>query len=164
MLKSRRFYRFHFTRNLDQFTIAFHPLWWLKSVSLRVENYSAANRVGSETLNVMLLFSQSSEFKSISERFWGSTWFIHFGGPSKLLTSLRTQSATTFFNNDKCCLRDQGNVWHHTKKFTETGLDPFIKYLIRPISADFCCHERISCLNLDITDSRDCSAFLIGHI
>ena len=41
-------------------------------VSLRLENYLAASRIGSERLNVMLLVSQSSEFKSTSERFWGS--------------------------------------------------------------------------------------------
>ena len=73
MLKSRGFYRFLFTRNVDQFTIATHPLCSLKSVSLRLENYLAANRIGSKTLNIMLLFSQSSEFKSTSERFRGST-------------------------------------------------------------------------------------------
>ena len=38
------------------------------------------------------------------------------------------QSGTTFFDNDKC-LPDQGNVGYHTKKFTETGLDLFIKYI-----------------------------------
>ena len=69
------------------------------------------------------------------------------------------QSGTTFFDNDKC-LPDPGNVGYHTKKLTETGLDLFIKYIIRPIFADFCCREGISCLNLDINDSRDRSAFL----
>ena len=39
----------------------------------RLEKYLAANRIGSEALNVMLLFLQSSEFKSTTERFRSST-------------------------------------------------------------------------------------------
>ena len=39
------------------------------------------------------------------------------------------QTATTFFNNAKCYLPDQGNVCHYTKKFTKTGLDTYIEYL-----------------------------------
>ena len=85
MVKSRGFYR-----NVDQFTTTFHPLCWLKSVSLRLENYLPVNRIVSETANVMLLFSQSSEFKSTTERFWGSTWFIHFDGPSNYYHSFQT--------------------------------------------------------------------------
>ena len=73
------------------------------------------------------------------------------------------QSATTFFNNGKCYLPDQENACHHAKKFTETGLEPFIKYITRPILADFCCREEISCLNLYINDSRDRSGFLIDQ-
>ena len=157
MLKSRGFYRYLFTNNVDQVTTAFHPLCWLKSVLLSLENYLAANRIGLETLNLMLLFSQSSQLKSTTERFWGSTWFIHFDGPAVInnIRSFQTQSGTNFCNHGKYCLPDQGNVWHHTKKFTETGLDPFIKYHIRPFFAEFCCREGISCLNLDINDSRD---------
>ena len=59
-------------------------------VSLRLENYLAANRIGLKTLHVMLLPSQSSEFKSTTERFWGSTWFIHFDGPSNYYHSFQT--------------------------------------------------------------------------
>ena len=32
------------------------------------------------------------------------------------------ESATTFFNNGRCCLPDQENVWHHATKFTEEDL------------------------------------------
>ena len=39
------------------------------------------------------------------------------------------QTASTFFNNAKCYLPDQGNVCHYTKKFTKTGLDTYIEYL-----------------------------------
>ena len=74
------------------------------------------------------------------------------------------KSATTFFNNGKCCLPDQGNVWHHAKKFTKTGFDPFIKYLTEPIFTDFSCCEGISCLNSDENDSRDRGALFIGHL
>ena len=41
---------------------------------------------------------------------------------------------------------------------TETGIDSFIKYLMRPICGDFCCREGISCVNSNVKDSRDCSA------
>ena len=68
-----------------------------------------------------------------------------------------------FFNSGKYCLPGQGNVCHHTKKFTK-GLDPFIKYLVRPFFADFDCCEDLYCLNSGINDSRDCSHFLIGHL
>ena len=74
------------------------------------------------------------------------------------------KSATTFFNNGKCCLPDQGNVWHHAKKFTKTGFDPFIKYLTEPIFTDFSCCEGIPCLNSDVNDSRDRCALFIGHL
>ena len=40
--------------------------------------FLTANRIGSETLNVMLFFSQTSECKSATGSFWGSTRFIAF--------------------------------------------------------------------------------------
>ena len=148
MLKSHGFCRFPFTRNFDQFTIAFYPLRWMKSVSLRLEKYL---NVMYCSLNVMFLLLQSFEFRSTTEHFWGSKWFIHFEGPN-YQHSFQTQSAMTF-NNDKRCLPDQGNVWYDTKKFTETGIDPFIKYLIRLICGDFCCHEGISLVLIRISEA-----------
>ena len=69
------------------------------------EFFLAANRIGPEILNIILLFPQTFEFKSTTKRFWGSTWFVFI-----LMDSV---------------------IWlRNTEKFTKTGLDPFIKYLI----------------------------------
>ena len=48
------------------------------------------------------------------------------------LHSFQKQRADNFFEN-KCCFPDQGHVGYCIKKFTETGLDFFIKYLLRAI-------------------------------
>ena len=165
MLKSRGFCRFRFTKNVDQFTIAFYPLRWLKSASLRLEKYLVVNQIGSETLNVMFLFLQSSEFKSTSQNASEGVRDLFILMDPVITNFHSVQSTITFFNNSKCCLPDSGNVSHHTKKLTHWRRNwLIIKYLIRPICRDFCCREGISCVNSNIKDSRDHSALFIGYL
>ena len=64
-------------------------------------------------------------------------WFpsasrIHFDGLCNYLHSFQKQLAANFFNNN-CWFPFQGHVGHCSNKFTKTGLDFFIKYLLRAI-------------------------------
>ena len=61
-------------------------------------------------------------------------WFIHFDVPCNYLNLFLKRPAANFFN--VCCFLAQGHVGHCTNKFTETGLDLFIKYLLRAFNAD----------------------------
>ena len=67
--------------------------------------------------------SQVSELKFIR--------IIHFDGLCNYLHSFQKHPAANFFEN-KCCFPDQEQVGHYNK-FTETGLDFFIKYFLRAI-------------------------------
>ena len=135
-------YRFVLLETLTTLPLPFHPLCWSKSVLLRPENYLefsrffflTANQIVSETLNVMLLFSQTSEFKPITKRFWESTRFIHFDGVR--ITNIHSR-------------RNQAQL---------SLIMTSVAY--RNVVTDFCSREGISCLNSGINDSRDCSPFL----
>ena len=76
--------------------------------------------------------SQTSGLKSTTETFSGNTQFIHVDGFCNYLHSFQTQSTANFFKKN-CCFLDQENVGRYINKATETGLDFFIKYLLRAI-------------------------------
>ena len=77
--------------------------------------------------------SQTSELNSTTENVSASTWFIHFDGICNYLDSFQKQLAANFFNNNNHCFPFQGHLGPYTNKFTETGLDFFIKYILRAI-------------------------------
>ena len=77
--------------------------------------------------------SKPSELKFTTEDFWASTWLIDFDGLCNYLHPFQKQLAVSLFKNNNCCFPDQGYVGHYTNKFTETGFDFFIKYLLRAI-------------------------------
>ena len=62
-------------------------------------------------------------------------WFIHFDVPCNYLNLFLKRPAANFFN--VCCFLAYGHVGHCTNKFTEIGLDLFIKYLLRAFNVDF---------------------------
>ena len=75
--------------------------------------------------------SETSELMSTTENFPASTWFIHVG-LSKYLLSFQKNPSANFFKNN-CCFTDQKHVGHYTNRFSEKGLDFYIKYLLRTI-------------------------------
>ena len=92
----------------------------------------AANFIDSSTPKHLITWiSQNSEFKSITESFWGSRWQFHLHRLSNYLYLFWKQPASNFFRNNNYCFPDQGNVGHHTKKVTEKGIDLYIKYLFK---------------------------------
>ena len=56
------------------------------------------------------------------------------------------------------------NVVYLIREASDITLRNLLKYLIRPIFADFSCREGISCLKSDIKNSRDRSAFFVGYL
>ena len=76
--------------------------------------------------------SQTSELKFTKETFSASSSFVHFDGLCNYLHLFQKQPADNFFKN-KCCFPDQEDVGYYINKSTETGLDFFIKYLLRAI-------------------------------
>ena len=76
--------------------------------------------------------SETSELVSTTENFSASTWFIHVDGLSNYLLSFQKNPSANFFKNN-CCFTDQKHVGHYTNRFSEKGLDFYIKYLLRTI-------------------------------
>ena len=76
--------------------------------------------------------SQTSELKSTTDHFSASTCFIHFDGLCNYIHSFQKQSAANVFKNNRC-FPDQEHVGHYINRFTTTGLNFFIKYLLRTI-------------------------------
>ena len=76
--------------------------------------------------------SETSELVSTTENFSASTWFIHVDGLRNYLPSFQKNPSANFFKNN-CCFPDQKHVGHYTSRFTEKGLDFYIKYLLRTI-------------------------------
>ena len=72
-----------------------------------------------------------------------------FDGLWNYLYSCREQPGASFFKNIKCYFSEQWNIGRHSNKFTETGLQLFIKCLLRVIHADFCCLESLSFYQLN---------------
>ena len=95
----------------------------------------AANRfVGSETPKHNN-FDQFWKFKFHFERFPRNTRFLSFHGPSNNLYLLKNYQQT-FSWTEKC-------LSCHLK-VTKIWFGPNIKYISKPLSADFCCRESIS--------------------
>ena len=84
--------------------------------------------------------------------FWGQPYqFRDISQTSKLKSTTETFSATRDLfvlmdaaiiciqsrNNHNCCIPDQEHVGHYINTSTETGLDFFIKHLLRLFNADF---------------------------
>ena len=58
--------------------------------------------------------------------------FIHFYGPYNYLHSFQKHATDSFFEN-KFYFPDQEHVGQYINKFTETGHDIYVKYLLRAI-------------------------------
>ena len=76
--------------------------------------------------------SLNSELKLITENISASTWFTHFDELCNYLHSFQKQPAASFYKKN-CCFLDQEHVGNDINKFPETGLDFFIKYILRAI-------------------------------
>ena len=78
----------------------------------------AANCIGPKALSVKSWITQTTKIKSITERFWASRIFEIDSSRSTYSYSFGKQPATRVFKNKNCSFPDQGNVGHHTNKFT----------------------------------------------
>ena len=96
--------------------------------SLEFLLFFTPNRIGSERSHKIPNLSLPQKMSQLAP----STLFTHFDGLCNYLDSFQKQLAANFFNNN-CCFPFQGHFCHYTNKFTETGLDFFIKYLLGPI-------------------------------
>lgn len=120
---------------------------WLKSVTLRLENYLELSRFfPCDQPNSLRDTKRNAFFLSdfwikVHHRSFLKKYMIYPFSLSNYYHSFLTQSATIIM----VMFTWSGNICHHTQKCTETRLDSFIKYLIRQIFAGFCCRKGISC-------------------
>ena len=92
-------------------------------------------------LNVIPWMSQSCEIKSIIEVFDGV-------GDRFILTDLVIIYTRYGSSQPQLLLPDYENLGHHTKTFTEKGVNLFIKYLLRRILCRFLLPQRLSSLGI----------------
>ena len=95
------------------------------------------NSIGSKTLNAMPWISQSFEIKSITNVF--SEQMIHSSCQtlSNYLYKFRKQPAALFFKRTTISFLIRAILANQNKKFSNTRLDLFIKYLFRPVLCRF---------------------------
>ena len=108
IFKSQAFYRSLLNLNAHQFIFNFFKKSFLSWVFKVFSSQSIAPARRHQVQRGSCRLPKSSPSQKVFERV-GLTYYLH---------SFRKQPAASVFKNKNCCFPDQGNLGHHTNKFT----------------------------------------------